>query len=77
MSSAQAADLNSLADVAQEFTLVRLEPSEDGPELPPVELYDEQTRHMANVFALIIVIRALLFLLRLAHPNGHGKRKSN
>ena len=74
MSSAQAADLNSLADVAQEFTLVRLAPTDDEPELPPVELYDEGTRQIANVFALLIVIRLLVFLLGLALPRGGDKR---
>lgn len=74
MSSAQAADLNSLADVAQEFTLVRLEPIDDAPELPPVELYDEQTRQIATIVALIALIRVLLALLRLALPYRAGKR---
>ena len=77
MSSAQAADLNSLADVAQEFTLVRLEPNDETPELSPVELYDEGTRQMANVFALVIVIRIVLFLLRLALPFRDDKREKN
>ncbi len=77
MSSAQAADLNSLADVAQEFTLVRLEPNDEMPELPPVELYDEGTRQVANVFALLILIRILLFLLRLALPYRDDKREKN
>ena len=77
MSSAQAADLNSLADVAQEFTLVRLEPNDERPELLPVELYDEQTRQMANVFALIIVIRILLVLIRLALPYRDDMREKN
>ena len=74
MSSARAADLNSLADVAREFTLVRLEPNDDAPELPPVELYDERTRQMATVFALIIVLRLLLLLIRLALPFRDDKR---
>ncbi len=75
MSSAQAADLNSLADVAQEFTLVRLEPTDDAPELPPVELYDQQTRQIATIVALIALIRILLALLRLALPLRNGKRE--
>lgn len=75
ISSAQAADLNTLADVAQEFTLVRLEPNDDAPELPPVELYDEETRQLANVFALVILIRVLLFLLRLALPMRNDRRR--
>lgn len=64
MSSAQAADLNTLAEVAQEFTLVRLEPNDESPDLPPVELYDEHTRQVANVCALIIVVRLAIWLLR-------------
>ena len=64
INSANAADLNTLADVAQEFTLVRLEPNDDAPELPPVELYDEQTRQLANVFALVLLVRLVTWLLR-------------
>ncbi|MCY3779610.1 MAG: nitroreductase family deazaflavin-dependent oxidoreductase [Chloroflexi bacterium] len=64
MSSAQSADLNSLADVAQEFTLVRLEPNDETPELPPVELYDEQTRQMAQILAIIFLLHLVLWLLR-------------
>lgn len=72
LSSAQAADLNSLADVAQEFTLVRLQPTDEKPELPPVELYDERTRQMTTVFALLLALRLLLALLRSAWS---GKRR--
>lgn len=64
MSSAQAADLNSLADVAQEFTLVRLEPTDEAPELPPVELYDEPTRQLASLAALMLVVWLALSALR-------------
>ena len=74
MSSARAADLNSLADVAQEFTLVRLEPNDEAPELPPVELYDERTRQIVTIVALTVFIRILLALLRLALPYRAGKR---
>lgn len=75
INSANAADLNTLADVAQEFTLVRLEPNDDAPELPPVELYDEQTRQLANAFALILVIRLLRVLARLALPHRNDSRR--
>ena len=64
INSAKAADLNTLADVAQEFTLVRLEPNDETPELPPVELYDEQTRQVANIFALVLLVRLVTSLLR-------------
>ncbi len=68
MSSAQAADLNSLADVAQEFTLARLTPTDDAPELPPVELYDPETRQIASMVALLLGLRLLLLLLRMFAP---------
>ena len=74
MSSAKAADLNTLADVAQEFTLARLDPNDEPPELPPVELYDEQTRQIANIFALLIFLRIILYLIRLALPQQNDKR---
>ncbi len=77
MSSARSADLSTLAEVAQEFTLVRLEPNDDEPELPPVELYDEHTRQLANVFALIILVRLLLFLIRLALPDRGDRREKH
>lgn len=77
MSSAQAADLNSLAEVAQEFTLVRLEPNDETPELPPVELYDQQTRQMANFVALVVGVRILLRLMRLARPYRDDRREKN
>ena len=74
INSAKAADLNTLADVAQEFTLVRLEPNDETPELPTVELYDEGTRQVANIFALTMIIRFLLFLIRLALPVKRDRR---
>ena len=74
MSSAQAADLNSLADVAQEFTLVRLEPNDETPELPPVKLYEEQTRQIANFVAVVIGVRILLWLMRRTLPYQDDKQ---
>lgn len=74
MSSGQAADLNSLADVAQEFTLVRLEPNDETPELPPVKLYEEQTRQIANFVAVVIGVRILLWLMRRTLPYQDDKQ---
>ena len=71
MSSAQAADLNSLAEVAQEFTLVRLAPVDEEPELPTVELYDEAVRRAALVVAMVIAMRILLWLLRSSVGRRH------
>ena len=65
-SSAQAADLNTLADVAAEFTVLRLEPNDEAPALPPLELYSESTRQMAAMIALTMGLWLLLSLLRPA-----------
>lgn len=64
MSSAQAADLNTLAEVVEEFTVLRLEPSGDEPELPAVELYSEQVRQVALFVVLVIGLLLLLMVLR-------------
>ena len=64
MTSAQAADLNTLAEVVDEFTVLRLEPSGEAPALPTVELYSEPVRQAALVVALVLLVRLLLSLLR-------------
>ncbi len=64
MSSAQAGDLNHLADVVEEFTVVRLEPSADPPELPPLPLYIQPIRRFALAFVLLMGLGLLLSLRR-------------
>lgn len=64
MSSAHAADLNTLAEVVGEFTVVRLEPSANSPELPPIPPFSQPVRQLAMVFVLLIGLRLLLSLLR-------------
>lgn len=64
MSSARAADLNTLAEVVEEFTVLRLEPTDEAPDLPSVELYSPPTRQMASVFALLLALRLLIWLRR-------------
>ena len=64
MSSAHAADLNTLAEVVGEFTVVRLEPSANSPELPPVPPFSRPVRRLAMVFVLLIGLGPLLSLLR-------------
>ena len=64
MTSAQAADLNTLAEVVEEFTVLRLEPSGEEPLLPPVELFSEPVRQMALIAALLLLARLALALLR-------------
>ena len=64
MTSAQAADLNTLAEVVDEFTVVRLEPNGDAPALPSVELYSEPVRQAALIVALVLLARLIIGLLR-------------
>lgn len=73
MSSAQAADLNTLAEVVDEFTVLRLEPTDEEPALPVVELYSEQVRQVALFVALAIGLRLLMAVLR----SGKGGRRDN
>ena len=65
MTSAHAADLSTLADVVDEFTVVRLEPSEEAPRLPAVPLFSELTRQLVAIFALLL---GLWLLVSLAKP---------
>ena len=69
MSSARAADLNTLAEVVDEFTVLRLELTDEEPALPVVELYSEQVRQVALFVALVVGLRLLLAIL------GFGKSK--
>lgn len=64
MTSAQAADLSTLAEVVDEFTVVRLEPTDEPPTLPSVELFSPARRQMTSVFVLLLVLRLLLLLRR-------------
>ena len=64
MSSARAADLKTLTEVVDEFTVVRLEPTEAPPSLPSVELFSPPARQMASIFAIVLVLRLLLWLRR-------------
>ena len=64
MSSANAADLNTLTEVAAEFTVVRIEPSEDEVELPPLEPFSPPVQQLATLVAVIMALRLLLVLLR-------------
>ncbi len=72
MTSAQAADLSTLAEVVDEFTVVRLEPSDETPELPTAEPFSEQTRQLALFFALLLGLWLLMSLMRPVLP---GKEK--
>ena len=67
MSSAQAADLNTLAEVVDEFTVLRLEATGAEPELPAVELYSE---HVRQVALFVVVVAGLRLLLAVLRPGG-------
>lgn len=70
MSSARAADLNTLAEVVEEFTVLRLEPTGEEPALPAVELYSEQVRQVALFVVLAVGLRLLLAVLRSGKGSG-------
>lgn len=73
MTSAHAADLSTLADVVDEFTVVRLEPSEEAPQLPTVGLFSEPTRQLATIIALLLGIWLLVSLARPVLPRDQRK----
>lgn len=77
MTSAHAADLSTLADVVDEFTVVRLEPSEEAPQLPTVGLFSESTRQLAAIIALLLGIWLLVSLARPALPRNERKHRDN
>ena len=64
MNSAHAADLSTLTEVVGEFTVVRLEPSGEAPQLPALELYSEPLRQMALLGVLLMGLWLLLGVLR-------------
>ena len=72
MSSAQAADLSTLAEVVDEFTVVRLEPTEETPALPVIEPFSPSVRQFAAFLVLLVAWRLALSLLRPLLPNRRG-----
>jgi len=70
MSSARAADLNTLAEVVEEFTVLRLEPTGDEPQLPAIEPYSEPVRQVALFFVLAVGLRLLVAVLRSGKSKG-------
>lgn len=74
MTSAHAADLSTLADVVDEFTVVRLEPSEEAPQLPTVAPFSESTRQLATIFAVLLGIWLLISLARPVLPRDERNR---
>jgi len=63
ISSASSATLNNLAEVADEFTVLRLEAKATAPSLPPLPFYSQPTRQFALMLLLSLLLR-LLWRLR-------------
>ena len=72
MSSAKSADLNTLAEVVAEFSVLRIEPNDETPRLPAVELYSESTRQLALI---VVALGGLWLLLTLLGRPGKRERK--
>ena len=77
MTSAQAADLNTLTEVVEEFTVVRLDPTEETPALPTIEPFSETVRQMATVFALLLGLRLVVALMRSIIAGGADSKGDN
>jgi len=76
MSSARAADLNTLAEVVEEFPVMRLEPTADAPTLPAIEPFSPPVRQFAAFVALLVAWRPALSILRLMFSErGRDERK--
>ena len=75
MTSAQAADLSTLAEVVDEFTVVRLEPSEEAPQLPTLQPFSEPTRQVATIFAFLAGLWLLVSLARPILPRDERSRR--
>ena len=63
MSSAQSADLSTLAEVVDEFTVVRIDPTQEFPELPAVPLFSTRIRQLAIGFVLLFTLWIVVSLL--------------
>ncbi len=74
MTSAQAADLSTLANVVDEFTVVRLEPSEEAPALPTIEPFSEPVRQWGTICAVLVALWLLVSLARPVLPREEKKR---
>lgn len=72
MSSAQVADLSTLAEVVDEFTVVRIDPTDDVPELPPTPLFSPRIRQFALGIVFIIVVGIMVSLLRRMIRSNKG-----
>lgn len=64
MSSADAADLSTLAEVVNEFTVIRIIPDSGSPTLPPVPPVSKTARWFVAGFVLVFGIIMVLSLLR-------------
>lgn len=64
MSSAQSADLSTLAEVVEEFTVVRIDPTNNPTTLAPVPLFSQPIRQFAMGIVALWVLWLVISLLR-------------
>lgn len=64
MSSAQAADLSTLAEVVDEFTVVRIDPTSNQPQLPPVEPFSKPVRQVVIGLVFLWALWLVVSLIR-------------
>lgn len=64
MSSAQSADLSTLAEVVDEFVVVRIDPTGDAPVLPTPPLFSQSVRQFAIGLVLLLSLWFMVSLLR-------------
>jgi len=64
MSSAQSADLSTLAEVVDEFVVVRIDPTGDMPELPTAPKFSQAVRQVVIGFVLLMSLWIVVSLLR-------------
>jgi len=64
MSSAQSADLSTLAEVVDEFTVVRIDPTHNQPLLPSVEPFPKSVRQVVIGLILLMGLWIMVSLIR-------------
>ena len=71
MTSTHAADLSALADVAEEFTVLRLELTEQPPALPPIDKFSPAAQQIISMATLFIAWRLIASILRHTRAKGN------
>lgn len=64
MSSAESADLSTLAEVVEEFTVIRIDPTGNQAVLPPVQPFSKPVRQIVMGIVLCWIVWLIVSLLR-------------